>query len=232
MQPSIPSVHRTAPSLTSLPSFFLSRLSQFTTRLHLYILSFFLCLARYICQLSGWTPYTSTHFAHKRNVAFARSVLPCLYAARGTPIRYRRYASDAVFEDPLLRAQGREQIAAAFDALRWLFRRCQPVLCDVLVRGEDGGDDAVLVLLVVDYVTRGLRVRFRVFSTVSLQFARDGAVLKQEERWFGLPLISRSAFFGLGTVLEVARGAVGVATYRLVQAFPPPNPRAMLRNSR
>lgn len=177
-------------------------------------------LVLFILSLFGWRPPSPTAFSLERYITFAESTLPLLYAGRGNPRRYRCYSTHATFEDPLLLAIGRDQIAAAFDSLRLLFRASRPVLCQVLVNDEF--ERMLLVLLVVDYFLRcGGKVRL--CSLVTLTFGKDGCVESHEERWFGLPLLKKGCC-GIGRLCQRLRRIIASLTQCVVRSFPPREP--------
>eukprot|EP00177_Eucheuma_denticulatum_P003893 GFKZ01007036.1.p1 GENE.GFKZ01007036.1~~GFKZ01007036.1.p1 ORF type:complete len:201 (+),score=15.09 GFKZ01007036.1:284-886(+) len=181
------------------PSVLLSRLASIPFSLFLLFLS-----------LLGWHPPQPTSFSLERYTRHAESILPLLYSARANPRLYQHYHPHAIFEDPVLLATGRQQIAAAFDSLRLVFRKCQPHIRAVLV--NEDVERVVLVLMDVEYHGRwGGKVW--VCSVVRLQFGRGGEVIRHEDRWWGIPLG--------GTLLKSLRKVVGQAVHCFVRWFPP-----------
>lgn len=84
---------------------------------------------------------------------------------------------------------------------------------------KEGWDDRVVVLLVVEYVTRGVHVGVKVVSVVSLEFGSDGRVVRHEERWMGVPLLGGKAVGGLGKVFQMGRGVMGWVTCVVVDGM-------------
>ncbi|XP_051120210.1 uncharacterized protein LOC127243984 isoform X2 [Andrographis paniculata] len=155
------------------------------------------------------------------------SILPHLlnlYASRATPKDFEIYASNATFEDPLMRAHGVPQIKSAFYSLAKIFSESRIVEYSVEENVISPGRVEILIDNKQHYKFLGRGIDM--ISLIKLYTDQDGRVVRHEDWWDKKPIWNRETakVAVVGRIAEATRRASMLATHALMRFGRDPSP--------
>lgn len=116
------------------------------------------------------------------------------------PDKFRHYADDATFEDPVTLAQGIPEIVSAFRTLPKFFRSATLVSHNV----DYSEADKIKIEVNVKYTWRWIGRVLDFNSLLVLYLRPDNKIWKHEDRWNNKALPSKSTWPRLGFIFEVS----------------------------
>ncbi|GAB4836225.1 hypothetical protein Ancab_001140 [Ancistrocladus abbreviatus] len=156
--------------------------------------------------------------ASKDTRHYADDILPHilnLYASRTTPSDFDIYAANATFEDPLMTANGVNQIKSAFYSLRKVFKESSIVEYSIKENMISPGKHEILIDNKQHYKFWGRDIEM--ISLIKLD-VEEGKVVRHEDRWDKKPLKNRETVETplLGRMIEAARKGSMFATHAMM----------------
>ncbi|KAF8448041.1 hypothetical protein L210DRAFT_3527731 [Boletus edulis BED1] len=107
-----------------------------------------------------------------------------LYSCRPTKAIFQRaWHPDAVFEDPLVKAQGWTQYEAQWFAMPWLFSRSRPISRRVILSTET--PNRLVYRQVQEYTLRFLGRTQRIESVIDLELDESDRITRMADKWNG-----------------------------------------------